>query len=315
MRIDPAIAALRADPGLQRQAQAATIASCAAWSAEPAAAAALAELERFGAGAPLEACASLEAMFTEAAGELVGSLCARMSETLTAGPFGHPLFRHGFDGSASTLLLARAGRAQLILHAREPGAYEFARGSFSHAVRFEAVLAGEAQARIVRRLPAGFAHERISLRAGARLALDLSSEVLQLVEVSRRLVSLRLHRFAAEPQPTRDYSLENGKLLHQSSGDLASSRREMMLAVLGRMKCAHAAPVMAAMAREPGEASQRWQALRECLALDTATGFRALLAVARAPDDPLSAAAGALRGQLVEAHPQLLALEEHECPA
>jgi hypothetical protein len=84
-------------------------------------------------------------------------------------------------------------------------------------------------------------------------------------------------------------------VLHRSSGDLAASRRQMMLTVLGRMKCSEAVPAMAAMAREPGEPSLRWEALRECLALDTAAGFAALLAVARAADDPLCAPAGALR--------------------
>jgi hypothetical protein len=72
---------------------------------------------------------------------------------------------------------------------------------------------------------------------------------------------------------------------------------------------------MAAIARGPGDDSLRWQALRECLALDTAHGFRALAAVARTAGDSLAATAGALRAQLVEAHPQLLALEDDRCPA
>jgi hypothetical protein len=104
-------------------------------------------------------------------------------------------------------------------------------------------------------------------------------------------------------------------VVHRASGDLAASRSEMMLTVLGRMGHAAAAPEMASLAREPGEPSLRWQALRECLALDTTAGFAALLAIARAADDPLCAAAGALRAQLVETHPQLLALEDDPCPA
>ena len=76
-----------------------------------------------------------------------------------------------------------------------------------------------------------------------------------------------------------------------------------------------AAPTMAAMAREAGPDGLRWQALREALALDTAEGFRALCHVARASDDPLAMPAGALRAQLVEAHPELLALEKQPCRA
>ena len=88
-----------------------------------------------------------------------------------------------------------------------------------------------------------------------------------------------------------------------------------MLALLGRMRRAEAAPTMAAMAREAGPDGLRWQALREALALDTAEGFRALCHVARASDDPLAMPAGALRAQLVEAHPELLALEKQPCRA
>jgi hypothetical protein len=88
----------------------------------------------------------------------------------------------------------------------------------------------------------------------------------------------------------------------------------MMLALLGRMKCSEAAPLMAEIGIEQGADSLRWEALREALALDTAMGFAALCRVARSPLDPLAAPAGALRGQLIETHPQLRAFEEARCP-
>ena len=317
MRIDPAIAALQADRRLQRRAQAAMIATSEAWRADPAAACAVAELERFGAGAPLEACPSLEALFTgaDAAPELAASLCRQFAAALAEEPFGQPAMRHGFDGSLSTLLLARSGRAQLILHAREPGETECTTVRFSDALRYEAVLAGEAEARIVRRTDGPAARERpfhqeaLSLRAGTRLALDLGSEALQVLTTTRRLVALRLHRFAAEPEPSREHRLGDGALLQQSAGSIRTSRHEMMLALLGRMQVPQAAPLMAEMVLEEGDPSLRWQAVRECLALDTAAGFRALAALARCADDPLAAPAGALRARLVEAHPQLHLLE------
>jgi len=322
MRMDPAIAALQTDGRLQRRAQAAMVATSDAWRADPAAAGALAELVRFGAGAPLEACPALEALFTaaDAAPALTASLSRHFANSLAEEPFGHPAMRHGFDGSVSTLLLARSGRAQLILHAREPGEAAFATVSLSDALRYEAVLAGEAEARIVRATlgPAArerpFHQERLELRAGTRLALDLSSEALQVIATSRRLVSLRLHRFAAEPEPSREYRLADGALLHQAAGSIRTSRHEMMLALLGRMQVVEAAPLMAELALEEGDTSLRWQALRECLALDTAAGFRALAALARRTGDALAEPAGALRAQLVEAHPQLLSLETTPCP-
>ena len=117
-----------------------------------------------------------------------------------------------------------------------------------------------------------------------------------------------------DPAPTREYDFATGALLRQAAGDVRASRHEAMLALLGRMGRAEAAPVMAAIAREPGDDSLRWQALRECLALDTAAGFAALCEVARAPDDPLAEPAGALRAQLLEAHPGLCSLGA-ACPA
>ncbi len=317
MRIDPMIAALQADPRLQRRTQARMVATMEAWRADPAVAPAVAELERFGAGAPLEACPALEALFTgaQAAPELAAGLCRLVAAALVEEPWGHPAMRHGYDGAASTLLLARSGRAQLILHAREPGAADFTTVSFSDVLRYEAVLAGEAQARIVRSTLGPGARERpfhqevLTLGAGTQIALDLTSEALQVIVTTRRLVSLRLQRFAAEAEPSREYRLADGALLHQAAGDIRTSRQEMMLALLGRMEAGEAAPLMAEMALEEGDTSLRWQALRECLALDTATGFRALVTLARRADDPLAAPAGALRAQLVEAHPQLLLLE------
>lgn len=324
MRTNPAIAPLPSpDPGRRQRAQAAMRAAGAAWRADPAVGAILTELERFGAGAPLEACPRLEALFTDAdtAPAFAAALCRQQANALAHEPLGLPAFRHAFDGTISTLLLARSGRAQLILHAREPGAARFDAVRFTDGVRFDAVLAGAADARIVRRTegPAAaqqpFHAEPLGLRPGARLALDLNEEALQVLAARHRLVTLRLHRFAADPAPSREHRLADGALLHQSAGSIGDSRREVLLALLGRMEVAQAAPLMAEMALEHGDASLRWQALRECLALDSATGFGALVAIARRADDPLAAPAGALRAQLVEAHPQLLAMESDPCRA
>lgn len=319
MRIVPAIEDMRRDRGLQRRAQSAMIAASDDWCARPEVASLLAGLRHYGEGAPLSRCETLAAAFTPGQSALLfaTAFARHFLRELAANRFGQLPFRHGFDGTVSTLLLARSGRAQLILHAREPGEWEHATVGFSHAKRHEAVLAGYGEGRIVRRDPASgeFRFEPIALEPGCRLALDLSREALQVQGVDRRLVTLRLHRFAAAPEPSRDYRLADGAMLSQSAGDIRASRQEMMLALLGRMGRVEAAAEMAALACEPGDDSLRWQALRECLALDTAEGFRTLGAVARAAADPLAGPAGALRAQLVEAHPQLLALESAECPA
>ena len=327
MRFDPAIAKLRGDRAPQARAQAAMVAACEAWRGEQHVAPALAELDRFGRGGALDDCPALLAIFTcqENAGRVAASLVDHFSRTLMETPLGHPPFRHGFDGRASTLLLARSGRAQLLLQAREPGVSEFAHVSFADALRYEAVLAGKAKAVIVRRSdpPAPDAGERtahlyeesMGLGAGARLALDRTSEALLVERVERRLVTLRLHRTAKEPRPTEEFDRATGVLRHLSCGDLVTSRQEMLVTLLGRMKRAEAAPVLTGMAREAGDDSLRWQALREGLALDTASGIGALCDIASRPGDPLAAQAGALRAQLIETFPQLRDLETGRCPA
>ena len=71
--------------------------------------------------------------------------------------------------------------------------------------------------------------------------------------------------------------------------------------------------LLAAMAEEEGSAHLRWQALRECLGLDSAVGFAALTGLAQRNDDPLAVPAGALRAQLLETYPQLAGVAG--CPA
>lgn len=319
MRIDQTIAALRGNRAPQRQAQAAMKAACDNWRAELGVAQTLEEFERFGQGARLEECPRLEEIFTGqgAAEQLMGALVRHLCAALTSDPLGHPPFRNGYDGRASTMLLARSGRAQLLLQAREAGDYEHPCFTFSDAIRYDATLAGKAQASILRirglREKVEYSEELITLRPGVRLAFDCSNESLLASKVERRLVTLRLLQSAQNPEPGREYCPETGKLLHQSSGSLATSRKEMMVTLLGRMERAESAPVLARLAMEESDHSLRWQALRECLAMDSAQGFAVLSQIARNAQDDLSEPAGALRAQLVEAHPQLRELETISC--
>jgi hypothetical protein len=319
VRVDPAIAALRRDRAPQRRAQAAMVAACDAWRDSPEAGPALAELGRYGTGATLASCPALNAIFAagDSAPAFVGALVHGFCRTLAREPFGHPPLRHGFESGNSTLLLARSGRAQIVLHAREPGRTAFASVAFRDAGRHQVALAGRARARLVHRIgPGGQFEERtLLLRPGERLEMDLSRETLQVLEVERRVVTLRLDRTAERPGPVRQYALADGAMWHQSAGDIRTSRHEAMLALLARMGRDDAVPVLARIAVEAGDDSLRWQALRECLALDTAAGYRALCAVARAGSDPLAGPAAALHAQLAEAHPSLPSLEAKPCPA
>ena len=297
-------------------------AACRDWRKQPGAAEAMAELEAYGAGAAFAGCPQLISMFASSgkAMALVAALFERLCDAVRDNPIGHPPFRHGFDGVASTLLLARSRRAQLLLQAREPGEHSYDCATFSDAERRDMVLAGSGRARRIR--IDGPVGERVTLlsdtlpmHGGVHLAQELSRECLLIESVETRLVTLRLMRVAAQPEPGREYALSDGRLLHMSAGDLVTSHRASMVALLGRMGRTDAAPVLAEMACADGDSSLRWQAMRECLALDTEAGFAALTRVAQEFGDPLAHEAGALRAQLVETYPQLAQMEDASCPA
>ena len=339
MKHHPAIASLRNDHAPQIAAQEAMVRACKDWRREPEAGAMLEEIERFGAGAPLEKCPTLEEMFTDAgcAARIARSLVGHLTDALRDAPLGHPPMRHGFNGKMSTLLVLARGRAQLLLQAKEPSLAPAPKAggavpgrpacsvSFSDGERYEVVIAGRARAGIVRRCEVSVSEvagsdvrlheEPIVLEPGACLAFDCRTEALVVEEVRTRLVTLRLECAAADSAPTRQFERATGRLLGQSCGDLETSRREMMIALLGRMERTEAAPDLARVACEHGDLSLRWQALRECLALDTATGFAALSELAARTGDPLAADAGALRAQLIETYPQLRPVEMRPCPA
>lgn len=117
MDVHPFIASLRSDRAPQRRAQSAMEAAREAWRAETGAAELMAELERYGKGAPLGSCPQLENVFTGQgeAERLMGLLSQHYCAAIAANPIGHPPFRHGFNGTAGTILLARSGRAQFML--------------------------------------------------------------------------------------------------------------------------------------------------------------------------------------------------------
>ncbi|WP_306087640.1 hypothetical protein [Qipengyuania flava] len=87
--------------------------------------------------------------------------------------------------------------------------------------------------------------------------------------------------------------------------DAADSRAELGMLLLGRMGRDDALPVLAARTRT-GDAQLRWQAVRQCLALDPATGLPLLERIAKDHADPLYQAARALLAQLQRESSSLL---------
>ncbi len=317
MIIHPDLRALRDDDTPQRVAQEALVARVSAWRDQPHVAVLLDAVKGFAKGGDLADHPALASLFdpaSDGARHLAHELAGVTSAALAENWLGHAPFRHFTDDTISTLQLARSGYVTLSLVAidgsglaRRPAATT---ADFSPSEVWERVLAGKARAVIVDRgaaLPdrADLSASDVSLWPGSLIVRDARSRHMRLDSVEGCLVSLRLQRRLPDAGPTREYALADGALVHQAAGTPVDSRTELMMALLGRMGRTDAAPAMAAIACEEGSTALRWQALRECLSLDTATGFSALGEVARRADDELAAAAGALRSQLIESYPQL----------
>jgi hypothetical protein len=321
---NPELRALRRDDSPQCIAQAALIQAMDDWRARPGIAALQAELDAFSAGAELEHCPALAALFTpgsSAARDLAADFSAMTCGSLAASPLGHVPLRHFTDGVTSTVLIARAVNVTLSLVAIDGDGLglrpESATASFGPNHTWEHVLGGSAGVELVECQPIGPRQARLVRReaeiaAGSIQFRDGQRDARLLRRIDGALVTLRLQRRRANADVTREYDLASGALLHQAAGNPRDSRLELMVALLGRMGRRDAAQPMAELATSDAGSALRWQALRECLALDTQVGFIALGAIAARAEDALSGPAGALRAQLIEAHPQLQEVEQ--CP-
>lgn len=325
MIIQPELRALRGDDTPQCDAQDELQRLLDAWRAAPYVAALHREIEVFAAGADISDCPRLEALFlpdTGAARRLTDEFSATLCAALAALPLGHVPLRHFTDGVTSTVLIARAGGVTLSLVALDGEGMrsrpESTSASFGPTQTWEHVLGGSARIEQVECQPTGprsatFRRGEREICPGSILYRDGLREARLLRRIDGALVSLRLQRRRANAEVTREYDLASGEMLHQAAGNPRDSRVELMLAMLGRMGRKDAAPLMAQIARDEGSTALRWQALRECLALDTETGFAALAGIATDRSDALSGPAEALRAQLLQVYPQLQ--EVDACPA
>ena len=321
MRIDPKLRALRGDPASQRNAQLALERVRDDWRSGQASQA-LGELEAYGEGAPLDQCPNLVSLFGEGphAHDLVSALMQPMLACLAENPTGQVPIRHQHSDSLSVLQLAQSGRAALtLLMYTELDGAEAKSACFPGGERHETVLAGSADIRFLELLEEQRGRAAIDcdtrrITAGEVMRFAGRENTKSILRVHGRMVVLRLSRTDEMPCDACEYALDDGRLLHRASGSRQESNVEMKAALLGRMGRRDAAPVLARHTRK-GSDHARWQALRECLALDSGIGFAALSRIASDPGDPLAATAGALRAQLLETYPQLASQELSECPA
>jgi|JI10StandDraft_1071094.scaffolds.fasta_scaffold02435_27 hypothetical protein len=317
MIIRPELQALRVDDSPQRHAQAALRQAYENWRTAGPGRQAEAEVRLFSSGAVLEDLPLLSALFApedESAAQFIGDLLAQLMVRLRAEPLSQMPLRFSSDETLSSLLIARHGTATLMLQAidgaglaRKPAPVS---AIFPPTETFERVMAGSADAIQVRTLTqrpdsADLACEPVAMRPGLIQRRFGPNEAQLLHRVPTQLVTLKLQRRTAAAEVTRQYRLNDGALVHQAAGSPRDSRLELSAALLGRMGRKDAAPLLAAMAEEHGSAALRWQALRECLGLDSAAGFVVLCRLSQNAADPLAAHAGALRAQLLETYPQL----------
>jgi hypothetical protein len=320
---------LRGDDTPQRLAQQRLYEVTQRWREHSGASIAEAELVRYAAGAELVDLPVLAGLFTTgdpSAVEFVSGLIAVQAAELAAAPFCQVTMRHYSDDVTSSLIIARHGTTALVLQAID--GVGLARRSAPEVVNFspsetwEHVIVGTAEVeRVLLRGDgphyAGLLREPMQLLPGMVCQRFGAREAQLWRRVPSALVTLKLQRRNGQGAVARQFNLADGKLMHQTAGSPRESRLELSAALLGRMGRADAAPLLAAMAEEEAAVSLRWQALRECLALDSGAGFATLSRLAACAEDPLAVPAGALRAQLLESYPALAACQDgaSRCPA
>ncbi len=308
MLVDPAIAMLRSAPAPQHR----TEAALAAWRSLPEVEAARGELARYDAGEPLEALPALARLLAGhgAASALASGFITALCDALRAEPLAHLPLGHATSPGFARLRLAASGRAALTLaaYAKRPCEQPVS-ALFEDGVAHEIIIAGAGLALVHRREQGRLATREARLAPGTCLHRKGPEDARQIVAVTRPLLVLQLTREAAQPAPSQEIALADGRLIKTISGCKHTSQQIMALAVLGALEHEAAVPAMAALARDRSKAADlRWEALRHCLALDASEGLAVLATFACDAGDPLQASAGALHRQLAAAHPGLDAL-------
>lgn len=325
-RHDDPVARLRQDDADWRSGQQALARALKTWRAEPAVAAVLAAVKRFGKGAAWEGCFALADLFApnqddarDRATRFADSLIAAGSAALDAHPLGQiPLAQGGRDAVPSLVLMA-SGQATLALAVYDGSA--LAALAPPRTARFQPVeswmrvLSGRAEAEHILRRDGDGTRSLLQsaphpLEPGAVFHRYGPREALNVLRVRGTMVVLRLERQLDDAGPVREHDLADGRLLLQASPSKADSRDELIVSLLERMQRADALPAMAriALGGEAGDGAPpgagvfpaplrtrsealRWQAVRAIAALDDPAARGVLARIAAQPEDPLAAPA------------------------
>lgn len=327
MQVHPDIAALRSNPALQRQAHQEMSEAYSAWKESEAFQLVKADLKAFEEGASFADCNELMRLLSdlEFAQGFVGAWRDALLEPLRAQPLANIPSRHSISHGLTTIQLMVVGSTTLSLLAYEERAdlAEPTSALFVDRDLHEIVLAGGAQGtrNRLKHVEGGSAEivtQSLQVQPGWTASYAPRIDARQVTRVAGSMLVLQLTRTPTRPAPSRLYSIPDGNLLQQTSGNKRASQNFLALDVLGAMGRDDAVPAMAelALAAEE-EADLRWEAVRQVLGLDAAQGMALLGQLAEREADGLATPARSLQQSLIEANAQLarFAKENTQCPA
>lgn len=307
MQVHPDIARLRSDGALQPR----TDAALEQWRNTPHAIAAMESLAQFHQGAALEDVPFLARLVREhAAGQAFAeALITPFLAALQAEPLAQLPLGHSSGPGMARLRVATHGRASLTLLAIAQRARSAPVSVlFEDCAAHEIVLAGSGEALVHRREAKRLVTEAQACTAGTQFERKGPGTARQIIAVARPLLLLQLTLESEHPQPSQEIALADGALLKVISASKASGQQMMALGVLGALEDHAALRPMARLAKDvAADRDVRWEALRQCLALDAGQGLVVLAALAADPGDVLQAPAAALQRRLLAAHPDLAA--------
>jgi hypothetical protein len=310
MQVHPDIVRLRSESALQPR----TDAAVEQWRSTRSAIAAMEDLAQIHQGAALEDLPFLVRLMRDhaAARAFAEALITPFLAALRAEPLANLSLGHSSAPGMARLRIAAHGRAGLTLLAISPRARAMpASVLFEDCEAHEIIIAGAGEALLHRREAAGLVTEAQDCAPGTRFNRKGPDAARQITAVTRPLLVLQLTREPDHPQPSEEIGVVGGALLKVISASKASSQQMMALAVLGALEHRGAMHPMAQLAKDvAADRDVRWEAVRQCLVLDTGEGLAVLAALACDPGDALHAPANALQRQLLAAHPNLAAIME-----
>lgn len=323
MRIDKSLMALRSDPAAQRRTKKALQIASAKWHSLPQIQALAIDLARYAAGQPIADLAGLYRLMEEGEAARNLTLCwaDHFLSVMQDHLFAQIPFSHSYSAGFSTMQIAASGNAvlSLVCYEEKSNILPPQNAHFADREQHEIVLAGRGRAQLYHK--ADVAHDSvridrqtIELLPGHQIRLPSRQYGREITGVKGRLLMLQLQRLPNDPRPACDYRLADGALIHQACARKNESQCEMAMAVLGAMGRKDAVPAMLALSKT-GASQLRWEAMRHALALETGSGFERLSEVAADSVDPLAPHASKVRGQLLDAYPQLRGQEKNRCPA